>query len=88
MLIHEFMFNSILFMPKYVFVVPGMCDICFIVNIFYLQKLMVRFFKPDVLVLLAKPDVPVCQTRLSDFDRHNICFFLFNYCEPLVMCIT
>jgi hypothetical protein len=44
--------------------------------------------KSDVPVFLAKLDIPVYQTRLSDFGRHNICFFCFNCCDPLVICIS
>jgi hypothetical protein len=44
--------------------------------------------KSDVPVFLAKLDIPVYQTRLSDFGRQNICFFCFNCCDPLVICIS
>jgi hypothetical protein len=46
--------------------------VCFLVNMLCLEKL----------------DDPVCQIRLSDFGRQNICFSYFIFCEPLVMCIT
>jgi hypothetical protein len=44
--------------------------------------------KPDIPILLAKPDVLIYQTGVSSFGRHNICFSCFNCCEPLVICIT
>jgi hypothetical protein len=54
----------------------------FFVNMICLKKRLVQFSKPDglvVLVVLRKPDVLVCQTRLSGFDRQNICFSQFNF---------
>jgi hypothetical protein len=57
-----------------------------VVNVFL--SLMYCLEKSEVSVLLAKLDVPNYQIGLFGFGRQNICFFCFNFCKPLVMCIT
>jgi hypothetical protein len=47
---------------------PEINDVCILTNIFCLKK-------PDVLVFLAKPDVPICQIGVFGFDRQNIYFY-------------
>jgi hypothetical protein len=80
---NKFIFNYVLYMPKYVVneCLRWMVHV-FFVNMICLKKRLVQFSKPDglvVLVVLRKPDVLVCQTRLSGFDRQNICFSQFNF---------
>jgi hypothetical protein len=47
--------------------------VCFLVNVLSLEKLDVLVF----VVLLTKPDDPIFQTGLSDFDRLSIRFSKF-----------
>jgi hypothetical protein len=65
--------------------------LCFFLICYVWKNQTIRFHKPDVLVfvvLLTKSDVPVSQIGLSGFDRQNICFYCFNFREPLAICIT
>jgi hypothetical protein len=77
-----FMCSSYIISFHVLFMQICMCEclkiisVCFLVNVLSLEKLDVLVF----VVLLTKPDDPIFQTGLSDFDRLSICFsnfFLF-----------
>jgi hypothetical protein len=78
MLIYEFMFIAMSFMPKCVFMNAWnpMVNVDLLICSVW-KNWMVWCFKSDVLVFLAKPDVPVCQTEVSGFGKQNI-WFSFN----------
>ena len=81
---HVYIFEPYLMLFIYVFSMPSysclnvICE-CFEFNLNVVLSICcvwknrrVRFSKPDGPVFLVNPDVPVCQTGVSGFGRHNI----------------
>jgi hypothetical protein len=58
--------------------------VCFLVNVLSLEKLDVLIF----VVLLTKPDDPIFQTGLSDFDRLSIRFSKFFFVLIILSCAS